>query len=45
MLDYVYTDFNKNIYGTVVDAVAAANTGTLTYGNEKAVNFRAQFDF
>ncbi len=45
MLDYVYTDFNKSITGFVSESKSAANTGGLTYSNEKAVNFRAQFDF
>ncbi len=44
MLDYVYTDFNKDIVGSLVDS--AATPGTITpYRSEKAVNFRAQFDF
>ena len=44
MLDYVYTDFNGYITGFVADSKAAASVGS-SYSNEKAVNFRAQFDF
>jgi len=44
MLDYVYTDFNKFIIGTVVDTATTSGI-TNPYKNEKAVNFRAQFDF
>jgi phosphate-selective porin OprO/OprP len=43
MLDYVYTDFNKAITGSLENA--ATTTAVTPYSNEKAVNFRAQFDF
>ena len=43
MLDYVYTDFNKYITGYAVDSNTVATGPSLK--NEKAVNFRAQFDF
>jgi len=44
MLDYVYSDFNKWIAGT--DATSGAIvTGTPLMHNEKAINFRSQFDF
>ena len=44
MLDYVYSDFNKWITGT--DATSgAAVLGTPLMHNEKAINFRSQFDF
>jgi phosphate-selective porin OprO/OprP len=42
MLNYVYTDFNKYIVGNSAGAVVA---GTSAFNNEKAINFRAQFDF
>ena len=43
MLDYVFTDFNKAITGSLENAATSA--GVTPYSNEKAVNFRAQFDF
>jgi len=39
LLNYVYTDFDTPITGGVAGLPVA------TYGNEKAINFRAQFDF
>ena len=44
MANYVYTDFNKDIVGSLVDS-ATTPGGITPYSNEKAVNFRAQFDF
>ena len=44
MLNYVYSDFNKWITGT--DATTGAQVaGTPLMHNEKAINFRSQFDF
>jgi len=43
MLDYVFTDFNKAITGSLENVATTA--GVTPYSNEKAVNFRAQFDF
>ena len=43
MLDYVYTDFNSFITGSILDSTTGA--AGPAYRNEKAVNFRAQFDF
>jgi len=39
LADYIYTDFNRSIQGN-----SATNAG-LFYSSEKALNFRAQFDF
>ena len=44
LLDYVYTDFNKNIFGSTSGASAALALNA-PMDNEKAINFRAQFDF
>lgn len=43
MLDYVYTDFSKYITGYQVDSSSVS--AAPAYKNEKAINFRAQFDF
>ena len=43
LLDYVYTDFNKDITGSTGTAITAA--GGPLYNKESAINFRAQFDF
>jgi len=43
MLDYVYTDFGRYITGSD-DGKSAALT-IPAFRNEKAINFRAQFDF
>ena len=43
LLDYIYTDFNANIHGATSTGTAYALSQTMR--NEKAVNFRAQFDF
>jgi len=42
MLNYVYTDFNKDIVG---NSAGTAVAGSPTFRNEKAINLRAQFDF
>jgi phosphate-selective porin OprO/OprP len=42
MLNYVYTDFNKDISGI---ASAITSSGVPLHNHEKAVNVRAQFDF
>lgn len=44
MLDYVYSDFNKWIAGTDA-STGALVAGTPLMHNEKAINFRSQFDF
>ena len=40
LANYVYTDFNREIFGG-----DGSTVGTLSYKDEKAINFRAQFDF
>ena len=43
MLNYVYTDFNKHITGSLADTVTTS--GVAAHKNENAINMRAQFDF
>jgi phosphate-selective porin OprO/OprP len=44
MLDYVYTDFGRPIIGNLSSSsIYSANPAATS--NEKAINFRAQFDF
>jgi phosphate-selective porin OprO/OprP len=43
LLDYIYTDFNADIHGATSTGTAYALSQTMK--NEKAINFRAQFDF
>ena len=44
LLDYVYTDFENNIFGNQKEN-ANAVVGGAKFNKENAVNFRAQFDF
>ena len=43
LLDYIYTDFNGYIKGSTGSSMTAAAVNA--FDNEKALNFRAQFDF
>jgi len=43
LMDYVYTDFNADIKGSTGANLGAA--ATPSFSSEKALNFRAQFDF
>jgi len=44
LLDYVYTDFNRYITGSTLDTITSSGVNPASK-NEKAINFRAQFDF
>jgi phosphate-selective porin OprO/OprP len=45
LLDYIYTDFNKSIYGSTSSTAYTSSNYNQAFSSEKSLNFRAQFDF
>ena len=46
LLDYIYSDFNKAIFGNTTTGTAYSSSNyNQAFNSEKAINFRAQFDF